>query len=311
MSAQPVYVGVDVAKPSLAIQLPDQVWSLANTPTDHATLIARLRTLAGPAHVVCEATGGYEHALVKALHRAGVALTVLNPRQARDFARACGQLAKTDVIDARLLADYGAKLRPAAAPVPAPGQDSFAELVHARQDLVGLLGAEASRREHTTLPALHKLAAARQRQLEKQLATLDTLLDAHVAADQALNAKAARLVAVAGVGRVCAVTVLALVPELGHVAGNQAAALAGVAPMNHDSGQYRGQRHITGGRPAVRRVLYMAALSASQHNPILAAFYQRLRQNGKPAKVALTAVMRKLIVLLNRLLADPDFMLAG
>jgi transposase len=132
-----------------------------------------------------------------------------------------------------------------------------------------------------------------------------------VAADARLSAKAERISEVSGVGRVSKLTVLALMPELGQITDSQAAALAGVAPLNHDSGQYRGQRHIVGGRAAVRRVLYMAALTASQHNPILAAFYQRLRKNGKPAKLALTAVMRKLIVLLNRLLKNPNFVLAG
>ena len=306
-----IYIGVDVAKLTLAIQLPDQAWSLANTPQDQAVLIARLRTLAGPAHVICEATGGYERALAGALHHAGLAVTVLNPRQARDFARACGCLAKTDRIDAAVLADYGAKLQPRADPAPVPGQDAFAALVQARQDLIGLLTAEAGRREHTTLPALRRLAAARQRQLEKQLAQLDALLDAHVAAAAPLAANAARLSAVAGVGRVTVLTTLALLPELGTITDAQAAALAGVAPLNRDSGQYRGQRHIAGGRPAVRRVLYMAALTASQHNPILKTFYQQLRARGKPAKLALTAVMRKLVVLLNRLLKNPDFILAG
>ena len=306
-----VYIGVDVAKLSLAIQLPDQAWSLANTASDHAKLIARIRTIAGSAHIVCEATGGYERALVCALQQAGLAVTVLNPRQARDFARACGLLAKTDGIDARVLADYGHKLQPPADPVPAAGQDDFAALVQARQDLVGLLTAEAGRREHTTMPVLRKLSDARQRQLEKQLAKLDALLDAHLAADAKLSAKAERISEVSGVGRVSKLTVLALMPELGQITDSQAAALAGVAPLNHDSGQYRGQRHIAGGRAAVRRVLYMAALTASQHNPILTAFYQRLRKNGKPAKLALTAVMRKLIVLLNRLLKNPNFVLAG
>jgi transposase len=305
------YIGADVAKLSVAFQLLDQSWSLANTAQDHAALIARLRTLTGPAHVVCEATGGYERALVCALHQAGIAVTVLNPRQARDFARACGHLAKTDGIDAQVLAEYGAKLHPQADPVPAPGEEAFAEMVQARRDLVGLLTAEAGRRDHTTLPALRKLADARQRQLEKQLAKLDVLLDAHVASNTKLAAKAERLSAVAGVGRVTVLTVLALMPELGTIEDPKAAALAGVAPINHDSGQYRGQRHIAGGRSAVRRVLYMAALSASQHNPILGAIYQRHRKNGKPHKVALTALMRKLIVLLNRLLRNPDFVLVG
>jgi transposase len=305
-----MFIGVDVAKPSLAIQFPDHTWSTANTAQGHAAFIAKLKPL-GAVHLICEATGGYERALVLALHQANIAVSVINPRQVRDFARACGRLAKTDAIDASVLRDYGEKLCPPADSMPAPGEAEFAELVRARQDLVALVTDEINRREHARLPVLVKLSHARQKQLEKQLATLDALLDAHIAASAELIAKAERLQQVAGVGRVSALTVLALLPELGKIGDAQAAALVGVAPLNHDSGQYRGQRHIHGGRAAVRRVLYMAALAAIRHNEILKAFYQRLRLNGKPAKVALTAVMRKLTVLLNRLLKNPQFCLVS
>lgn len=312
MSVQtcPVFIGVDVAKLTLAIQFPGQLWPTANTASGHAAFLTKLKAL-GSAHVICEATGGYEQPLVFALHQAGVAVSVINPRQIRDFARACGRLAKTDSIDAALLRDYGVKLQPPADPVPAPGSADFAELVRARQDLVALITDEINRREHVRLPTLLKLSLARQKLLEKQLATLDGLIAEHIQADAALATKSERLQQVQGVGRVSAFTLLALLPELGCLRDPEAAAIAGVAPMNRDSGQFRGQRHIHGGRAAVRRVLYMAALTATVHNPILKAFYQRLRKNGKPAKVALTAVMRKLIVLLNRLLKNPRFILAG
>ena len=306
----PQFLGVDVAKLALAIQFPDHAWSTANTTQGHAAFLAKLRPL-GAVHVICEATGGYERALVTALHQAGIAVSVINPRQVRDFARACGRLAKTDAIDASVLRDYGMKLQPPADAAPAEGEEEFAELVRARQDLVALITDELNRREHARLPALVKLSHARQKQLEKQLATLDALLDAHIAARAELTAKAERLQQVAGVGRVSALTVLALVPELGRIGDAQASALVGVAPLNHDSGQFRGQRHIHGGRAAVRRVLYMAALAAVRHNAILKAFYDRLREKGKPAKVALTAVMRKLTVLLNRLLKNPHFILVS
>ncbi len=308
--ACPLFLGVDVAKLTLAIQFPDQLWSTTNTAAGHAAFLARLRDL-GPVHVICEATGGYERALVLALHQAGVAVSVINPRQVRDFARACGRLAKTDAIDASVLRDYGQKLRPAPDTPPVEGEAEFAELVRARQELVALLTDEINRREHARLPALVKLSLARTKQLEQQLAKLDALLDAHVATRTELTAKAERLQQVAGVGRVSALTVLALLPELGRVGDAQASALVGVAPLNHDSGQFRGQRHIHGGRAALRRVLYMAALAATRHNAILKAFYQRLRDHGKPAKVALTAVMRKLTVLLNRLLKNPKFILVS
>lgn len=303
-----VYIGVDVAKASLAIQFPDQPWSTANTGAGHAAFISKLKTL-GRVQVVCEATGGYERALVHALHQAQIPVSVINPRQIRDFARACGKLAKTDTIDASIIREYGLRLCPEPDPVPTQGQERFTELVRARQELVALITDETNRREHVILPALLKLSKARQRLLEKQLAQLDRSIDEHIAADAALQAKADRLQQVAGVGRVSAFSVLALLPELGSLRDAEASALAGVAPLNNDSGQYRGQRHIHGGRAAVRKVLYMAALAASIHNPILKAFYQRLRANNKPAKLALTAVMRKLVILMNRMLKNPNFCL--
>ena len=310
LQESPVFIGVDVAKLTLAIQFPDHLWSTANTPPGHAAFLAKLKPHRA-VHIICEATGGYERGVVLALHQAGLAVSVINPRQVRDFARACGRLAKTDAIDAALLARYGAALRPAPDPAPAADSAEFAELVRARQDLVALITDEINRREHATLPALLKLSRARQRQLEKQLSTLDALITDHIRRDAALKAKSERLQQVAGVGCVSAFTFLALLPELGTLRDSQAAAIAGVAPLNRDSGQFRGQRHIHGGRAAVRRVLYMAALTATVHNPILKAFYQRLRQHGKPAKVALVAVMRKLIVLLNRLLKNPAFTLVS
>lgn len=306
----PLYIGVDVAKLTLAIQFPDQLWSTTNNAEGHAAFLAKLQVL-GAAHVVCEATGGYERPLVLALHQAAVALSVINPRQVRDFARARGRLAKTDSIDAGVLRDYGLRLQPVPDPRPAPGEEEFAELVRARQELVALITDEINRREHTRRPALLKLSHARQRQLERQLTILDALIDAHVTAQAALAVKSQRLQQVSGVGRVTALTVLALLPELGSLTDGQAAALAGVAPLNRDSGQHRGQRHIQGGRAAVRRVLYMAALTATVHNPILKAFYTRLRAAGKAAKLALTAVMRKLVILLNRLIKNPHFNLVS
>lgn len=302
------FIGVDVAKLTLAIQFPDHLWSTANTAQGHVAFLAKIPSL-GAVHVICEATGGYERAVVTALHQAGIRVSVINPRQVRDFARACGRLAKTDAIDAGILRDYGEKLRPPADSPPLEGEAEFAELVRARQEVVSLITDELNRREHARSPVLIKLSHSRQKQLEKQLAELDRLIDEHIAAHAELVKKAERLQQVAGVGRVSALTVLALLPELGRIGDAQASALVGVAPLNHDSGQFRGQRHIHGGRAAVRRVLYMAALAAVRHNTILKAFYQCLRANGKPAKVALTAVMRKLTVLLNRLLKNPHFTL--
>ena len=311
MPTETVHVGVDIAKAAFVVRFVTKELTYPNNPAGHAGFCAELAAGPGPAHVVCEATGGYERALVLALHEAGVALSVLNPRQVRDYARARGQLSKTDRVDAAILADYGATLRPAADPVPSERQLALAALVSARQDLLELLGTEHNRAEHLTLALLRRQHTARQRLLERQLKALDRQIDALIQADAALAAKSARLQAVDGVGRVMALTALALMPELGQITDKQAAALAGVAPFARDSGEFRGHRHIAGGRAVVRRVLYMAALSASQHNRILRDYYQALLARGKPGKVALTALMRKLIVLLNRLLADPDFVLSN
>lgn len=311
MSDEKVHVGVDIAKATLAVCLLGQHFDYANAQAGHAAFIEKLRTVPGNVQVLCEATGGYERALVLALHEAGLSVSVLNPRRVRNYAKARNSFAKTDKVDARILADYGATLRPAPTIIPTPSQRVLAELVSARQDLVEQATAEGNRLEHLTVAVLIRDCKAALRRLAKRLQTVDALIDKQIQADPILSAKAARLDSVVGVGRVTIVTVLALMPELGHIDRGQAAALAGVAPYTRDSGQYRGKRRIHGGRPAVRRVLYMAAVSASNHNQILSAYYQALRSRGKPAKVAFTAIMRKLIVLLNHLLKDPSFVLAG
>ena len=307
-----VHVGVDIAKATFVVRLLTQEFTFANTAAGHAQFCALLKKQPPerPVHVVCEASGGYEQALVLALHAEGLAVSVLNPRQVRDFARARGQLSKTDRVDAAILADYGTTLQPKADAAPSAKQRELAALAQARQDLVEQIARERCRAEHLTLALLRRQHQARLRQLQNQLTALDRQIDACVAADLELSAKAARLQKVDGVGRVMTLTALALMPELGQLSDRQAAALAGVAPFARDSGKYKGQRRISGGRAAVRRVLYMAALSASQHNRILRAYYSALRARGKPSKVALTALMRKLIILFNRLLANPHFMLA-
>jgi len=310
MSQEKVYVGVDVAKATIACCILKQHFTHANDPAGHLSLIERLGSLGRPVRVICEATGGYERELALALTKAGLEVSVVNPQRVRDFARARGRLAKTDKVDAAILADYGATMQPAMS-TPSPQQAALAELISVRQDLIEQRTAEISRREHLRLPVLIEDSEQAQCRLEKRLAAVDKLIDQHIQADEQLAAKAVRLESVVGVGRVTVISLLALMPELGRVDRGQAAALAGVAPFSLDSGQYRGPRHIRGGRGALRRVLYMAAVSASQHNHILKAYYRSLIARGKPAKVALTAVMRKLIIVLNQLLRNPDFVLAG
>jgi transposase len=306
-----VYVGVDVAKATLAVSFLEQNQAAANTAEGRAQLLNQLGALGRPVHLICEATGGYELALAVAGQQAGMDVTVLNPWQAYNYARAIGRLAKSDQIDAATLADYGEKQRPEPTALRSEEQRALAELLSARQDLIEMRTREISRQEHLTVKAVVQDCARSIKQLDQRIARFDALIAQLIQTDPVLAAKAARLQEVIGVGPVTVATLLALMPELGQLNRCEAAALAGVAPYVNQSGNYKGQRRVRGGRPAVRRVLYMAAVAARTHNPILRSYYEALVARGKAPKLALTAIMRKLIILLNRLLQDPDFILAG
>lgn len=308
MSPIPVHIGVDVSKAVLAIHGPQLKCELPNTASGHRRLI---KSLPPGAHLIIEATGGYERELTLALHEAQIALNVINPRLARDFARAQGRLAKTDAIDACVLADYGACFHPEPDAIPTPSQVELCEMVSRRGQILGARTAEKNRAEHHRMAKIRSQALKAMRFMDKQVAQLDLWIAQALEADEALKKKSERLQQLVGIGPVTASVLLAHMPELGSVERGEAAALLGVAPLNHDSGPYRGQRHIRGGRGAPRACLYMAALVAVVHNPTLKAFYQRLRANHKPAKVALTAVMRKIILVLNHMLKNPHFVLAS
>ena len=305
----PVHAGLDIAKASLQLHLQGQSLDLPNTPAGHAQLVKRLAALPG-AHVVCEATGGYERAVVAALHAARIPVSVINPARVRQFARASGELAKTDPIDAAVLTAFGRAFAPTPTEPRTATEIKLAALVTRRAQLLELRVAETLRADTCADADLRRLFAAWLAQMEKQIAKVEALMNALLQEQAPLAAQVQRLDDIMGVGRLPAVMVLATLPELGTLNRRQAAALAGLCPYNRDSGQWAGQRHISGGRAEVRRSLYMAALSASRSNPRLKAFYDRLIQAGKPAKVALTAVMRKLVVLMNHLLKNPNFSLA-
>lgn len=305
----PVYVGLDIAKATLQIHLQGKLLDLPNSTSGHAQLIKRLAALPG-AQVVCEATGGYERAVVAALHAAALPASVLNPARVRQFARAAGKLAKTDPIDAALLTAFGQALAPEPTAPRTATEIKLAALVGRRAQLLELHIAERQRADTCTDPALTKLFTPWLAQMEKQIGKVEALIDALLAEQATLAGQVQRLEEVTGIGPLTAVMVLAAMPELGQLSRQQAAALAGLCPYNRDSGQWAGKRCIGGGRTDVRRALYMAALTASQHNRVLKPFYDRLITAGKPAKVALTAVMRKLIVLMNHLLKNPTFSLA-
>lgn len=295
------YLGIDISKESLEIAAlePAKEWSVSNGARGYARLIGALAYWPG-AVVVCEASGGYERPLIAALQEAGVAVALVNARQVRDYARASGMLAKTDRIDARLIARYGAHFEPEALAYQSAGQNRLRELVQRHRQLTMARVREANRAAHLECADLRRLSAAYLRLLQRHLATIDALMEKELLLQH--SAAVSALTAVCGIGRQSAALLLAELPELGKVTKGRIAALAGVAPYNHDSGPWRGQRHIRGGRGQVRRGLWMATLVAVRHHPDLRSFYQRLRTNGKPPKVALIAAMRKLLIILNAIL---------
>lgn len=305
----PVYAGLDIAKATLQLQLQNRSYDLSNTPSGHAQLVKRLATIPG-VHVICEATGGYERSVVAALQAASLPVSVINPARVRQFARASGELAKTDPIDATMLMAFGQAFAPEATPPRDASEIKIAALVSRRAQLLELRVAETQRADSCAEPSLKKLFTKWLSQIEKQITKVEALIEELIAGQTTLANQVHRLDEITGVGRITAITVLASMPELGQLNRRCAAALAGLSPYNRDSGQWAGKRHIAGGRTEVRRALYMAALSASRRNSILKTFYDRLIAAGKPAKVALTAVMRKLIILMNHLLKNPNFSLA-
>lgn len=293
------FVGIDVSKARLDVAESggEAGWSVPNDPSGINTLVQRLRTLA-PTLVVLEASGGFQMPAVAALELAGLPVAVINPRQARDFAKATGRLAKTDRMDAALLARFGQARRPEPRPLkPAQAQALEAQL-NRRHQLLEMLTAERNRLERA--PAgIHKALNAHIRWLEKRLKDVDTELGKAVKATPAWRERDELWRSAPGVGPVRSASLLAPLPELGTLNRRQIAALVGVAPFNGDSGTYRGARHIWGGRASLRAVLYRGTLAAIRCNPTIRACYERLRGAGKAFKVAMTACMRKLLTILN------------
>lgn len=297
------YLGADISDSHIdlyAPMVPGLPARIANDKKAISRLLKKLQALPG-IHLICEATGGCERTLRQACHHAGLPISVLNPRQVRDFARARGHLAKTDQIDARILSEFGSILRPKTTDPINPRLQKLATLSTRRRQLLDMRSAEKNR-SHRADPALAASLRASISFLTRQIAVLDRSMAALVKECSLLRAKLLAMTSVHGIGPTSALALLASLPELGSLSKNQAASLAGLAPFNRDSGSFRGQRHIHGGRTPVRNALYMPALVASRSNPFLKPFYARLRSNGKPAKLALTAVMRKLLIHLNSIL---------
>jgi transposase len=305
MKASVIQVGIDVAKFDLQVAALKQSLRFPNTPAGHRQLIAWLRTLGG-VHVVLEATGGYENKLLAALQAAAIPVSRVNPRQVRDFAKASGRLAKTDKIDAAVLADFGAALPPRATLPPDPAVAQLTVWVRTRAQLLAQCTALENQLELLEDRAARGCLLELVRAYQVRIARLEKAIAQLFSSHRPLASRRQKLMEVRGVGPVTAALLLAELPELGTFSKTQVAAIAGLAPRNRDSGQFRGQRHAGGGRAAVRTGLWMPTLVAVQHNPILKAHYQHLRAKGKPAKVALVACARKLIIYLNRLLKSPQ-----
>jgi transposase len=305
-----LYTGLDVAKLSLQLHLAGHSYPLTNDAKGHAQLLKRLRAHPN-AQVVCEATGGYEQRIVRTLQAAGIPVSILEAGRVRHFACAQGQRAKTDPIDAAVLSEYGQAFQPAPTSPASPQQQQLADWSQRRQQLVRLTVIERNHAEHYTDTFRRRQSRQLCHLLEKQIDQCDKAIATLIAQDPQMAHKASRLQAIPGVGQVVASTVLAEMPELGTLNNQTAAALAGVAPYNRDSGTHNGLRSISGGRRAVRQALYMATLSAIRHDRILKDFYQRLCAAGKKPLVAITACMRKLIILMNRLLKNVHFQLAS
>jgi transposase len=302
MSDVPCFVGIDVAKAQLDIALrpSGERWAVPNDASGVALLVDRVQTLK-PTLIVLEATGGLERAVTSALATAGLPVVVVNPRQVRDVARATGQLAKTDALDARALAHFADVIRPTPRPLPDAQTQELRALLGRRQQLIGMRTAEQNRLAGTN-ECLTKNITAHIMWLNADIATLDDALEALLRASPLWRENDELLQSAKGIGPVSAQTLLLELPELGTLTRQEIAALVGVAPLNCDSGTMRGKRTIWGGRAHVRTVLYMSTRVATRFNPQIKAFYQRLLAAGKVKKVALTACMRKFLTILNAML---------
>lgn len=302
-------VGIDVAKAELeiAVRPSGERWTAPNEASEIRELVVRLTALA-PVRIVLEATGGYELALVGALATAGLPLVVVNPRQVRDFAKATGQMAKTDRLDAEVLALFAERVSPAIRPIPDELHRELEAVLSRRRQLLEMLQAERNRlgQVFTTGRSVRRSLTRHIAYLEKQVRETDTELGELIRTSPVWREREDLLRSVPGVGRVVATTLLAELPELGRLTRKEIAKLVGLAPLARDSGKQRGKRFIRGGRSNVRAALYMSALVATRRNAVIGRFYTRLLAAGKPKKLALTACMRKLLTILNSMVRSQE-----
>ena len=300
MSKRKTNIGIDVSKQLLEVAVHESKfhYRCPNQAQAFGGLLAELIDLR-PARIVVEATGGLEKPVVAALHAAGLPVVVINPRQVRAFAKAIGQLAKTDRLDAGVLAHFAAAIKPPLRPLKSTDEQELEALMGRRGQLIEMLVAEKNRRNSATSEVVRETIKEHIDWLEDRIAELDEQLQARLVSSATWQNKDAILQSVPGIGRVVSFSLLAELPELGTLNRQRISKLVGVAPLNCDSGQQRGVRHIFGGRARVRSMLYMATFTAMRFNPVIKEFYQRLLAKGKPYKVAITACMRKLLSIIN------------
>lgn len=306
-----MYVGIDVCKDRLDVHVrpSGEVFSLTRDETGLKELVDRWSEVR-PALIVLEATGGFETIVATTLAAAGLPLAVVNPRQIRAFAKACGQMAKTDALDAAIIARFAEAVQPQARAIPDEAARALGELLTRRRQIIGMMVAERNRRRQLTQPRLRRTVDRVLATLQKQLSEVETDIDTAIRDTPAWREKEELLTSAPAIGPKIARTLIADLPELGSLTRRQISALVGLAPFNHDSGKRRGKRAIAGGRGSVRAALYMAVLVSIRRKLPLADTYQRLRTAGKPAKVAIpgsspgTAAMRKLLVILNAIIRD-------
>lgn len=303
---QDLFIGIDISKTSLDVAtLPaEQSWSVPNSDQGIESLVAKINEVGPPTLVLMEATGGFERRILAALAAVGIPVIAVNPRNVRDFAKSLGLLAKTDRIDARVLALFADRIRPECRPLPDEQTRALQDLIVRRRQMLDMMTAEQSRLTVADNNKVRREITAHIHWLKKRLQVIDSDLDQAIKSSPAWQRKASLLKSIPGVGRVTALTLLSHLPELGSLSNKQVAALVGLAPFNRDSGTIRGRRCIWGGRASIRAVLYMCALSAIRYNPVLKVFYDRLRAAGKVPMVALVATMRKLLTILNAIARD-------
>lgn len=304
MEASSQWVGIDVSKAHLDVYLrpSGQQFQVSNQACGIEELVQRLLPIP-VARVILEATGGLEQPVAQALQERGIGIAIINPRQGRDFAKASGKLAKTDRIDAAVLAHFGEAMQPEVSVLASANEQALQEAITRRRQLVEMLSAEKNR-QSALRGKMRQSVEEHLEWLEQRIRELDEAIEQLSQAHEQWRSHQALLTSTPGIGPVIATTLIAMLPELGQVSDKRISALVGVAPLNRDSGKYRGARTTWGGRANVRALLYMGALVGIQHNPVLKAFYARLLAQGKAKKVVLTACMHKLVRILNAMIRD-------